>query len=312
MVEGMTSVQLALSVIAGIVTIALAILFLVFSERIFAWLEPVAEKWKNLRGGWLILWAMTFATAFPPVIGYSTCLTLAGFVYGFPWGWPIVASATIIGSTCSFVVSRTLLSNFVNRLVANDKRYEALSLVLKHDGLKLLVMIRLCPLPYSISNGAISTFPTVQPLMFAAATAAATPKLLIAIFIGSRLAVIAKSGEKMDTTTKAINWASIIFGVILGGLTGWIIYKRTLARSRQIESEERTKLQHTATSSGDDFSDNPEEQTATLIRDDQIDFLGPDGGSEGYRDDFDNDNVFRYGDDEEEGAIGLDRQPSQR
>lgn len=311
MVEGMTAIQLALSVIAGLVTITLAILFLVFSESIFAWLEPVAEKWKNLRGGWLILWALTFATAFPPVIGYSTCLTLAGFVYGFPWGWPIVASATIVGSTCSFVVSRTLLSNFVNRLVANDKRYEALSLVLKHDGLKLLVMIRLCPLPYSISNGAISTFPTVQPLMFAAATAAATPKLLIAIFIGSRLAVIAKSGEKMDTATKAINWASIIFGVILGVLTGWIIYKRTLARSRQIEAEERSKLQHPATHSGDDFSDNPEESTATLIRDDQIDFLGPDGGSEGYRDDFD-DNVFRYGDDEEEGAIVLDKQPPQR
>lgn len=86
MIEGMTPAQLALSVIAGLVTITLAILFLVFSERIFAWLEPVAEKWKNLRGGWLILWAMTFATAFPPVIGYSTCLTLAGFVYGFPWG----------------------------------------------------------------------------------------------------------------------------------------------------------------------------------------------------------------------------------
>ena len=143
--------------------------------------------------------------------------------------WPIVASATVVGSTCSFIVSRTLLSKFVNRLVANDTRYEALSLVLKHDGLKLLVMIRLCPLPYSISNGAISTFPTVQPLMFAAATAAATPKLLIAIFIGSRLAVIAKSGEKMDTTTKAINWASIIFGVILGALTGWIIYKRSVS-----------------------------------------------------------------------------------
>lgn len=131
-----------------------------------------------------------------------------------------------MGSTCSFIVSRTLLSNFVNRIVANDRRFEALSLVLKHDGLKLLVMIRLCPLPYSISNGAISTFPTVQPLMFAIATTAATPKLLIAIFIGSRLAVIAKSGEKMDTGTKAINWASIALGVMLGGLTGWLIYKR--------------------------------------------------------------------------------------
>ena len=86
MVEGMSPVQLALSVIAGLAAITAAILFLIFSEAIFAWLEPVAEKWKNLSGGWLILWAMTFATAFPPVIGYSTCLTLAGFVYGFPLG----------------------------------------------------------------------------------------------------------------------------------------------------------------------------------------------------------------------------------
>ena len=124
------------------------------------------------------------------------------------------------------MISRTLLSGFVGRLVANDRRFEALSLVLKHDGLKLLVMIRLCPLPYSLSNGAISTFPTVRPLMFAAATAAATPRLLIAIFIGSRLAVIAKSGEKMDTGTKIINWASIIVGVLLGAFTGWFIYRR--------------------------------------------------------------------------------------
>lgn len=85
-VEKMTPIQMAGSVVVGITTIVFAILFLVFSERIFAWLEPVAERWKNLKGGWLILWSMTFLTAFPPVIGYSTCLTLAGFVYGFPGG----------------------------------------------------------------------------------------------------------------------------------------------------------------------------------------------------------------------------------
>ena len=85
-VEKMTPVQLALAAIAGVVSLVLAILFLVFSEKIFATLQPVAEKWKELKGGWLILWAMTFVTAFPPVIGYSTCLTLAGFIYGFPLG----------------------------------------------------------------------------------------------------------------------------------------------------------------------------------------------------------------------------------
>ena len=81
-----TPLQKALSALVGIITLVLAILFLVFSERFFAWLEPLAVKWKNLKGGWVILWLMCFATAFPPIIGYSTCLTLAGFIYGFPGG----------------------------------------------------------------------------------------------------------------------------------------------------------------------------------------------------------------------------------
>lgn len=124
------------------------------------------------------------------------------------------------------------MSNFVQRLVANDTRFAALSLVLKHDGLKLLCMIRLCPLPYSISNGAISTFPTVEPRMFALATAIVTPKLLIPIFIGSRLAAIAKSGEKMDAGTKAINWISIILGMMIGAGTGLLIYRRYMWNNR--------------------------------------------------------------------------------
>ena len=84
--EKMTPLQKSLAVLAGIATFVLGILFLIFNERIFARLEPLAVKWKDLRGGWLILWAMTFITAFPPIIGYSSCLTIAGFVYGFPEG----------------------------------------------------------------------------------------------------------------------------------------------------------------------------------------------------------------------------------
>ena len=89
---------------------------------------------------------------------------------------------------------------------------------------------------------------------------------------------------------------------------------RTLARSRQIEAEERTATRHPPSTQNEEFFDDVEEQaaTATLIRDDQIDFLDRE---EGYRDDFtdDEDDVFRYGDgNEEEEAIGLDKQPPYR
>jgi hypothetical protein len=82
----LTLAQRILGIIAFAGFTVLGILFLVFNEKIFAWLEPLAEKWENLRGGWLILWAMIFTTAFPPVIGYSTCMTISGFVFGFPNG----------------------------------------------------------------------------------------------------------------------------------------------------------------------------------------------------------------------------------
>lgn len=79
--------QLALTGFIGLLAFITTILFFIYHEAFFAWLEPTAVKWKNLRGGWCILWAMTFMTAFPPMVGYSTCFTLAGFVYGLPEGY---------------------------------------------------------------------------------------------------------------------------------------------------------------------------------------------------------------------------------
>ena len=72
--------------LAGVVTLVLGVLFLVYNERIFHALAPVAEEWRSIRFGWMILWAATFFVSFPPLIGYSSCVTLAGFVYGVPKG----------------------------------------------------------------------------------------------------------------------------------------------------------------------------------------------------------------------------------
>ena len=85
-VNKLTPLQRAAAVIIGIATIVLGILLLVYNERIFAAFEPWAKKWRDLPAGWLILWAATFVVSFPPLIGYSSCVTLSGFVYGFPHG----------------------------------------------------------------------------------------------------------------------------------------------------------------------------------------------------------------------------------
>lgn len=246
----------------------LSILFLIYSESLFAALAPLAVKWRALPGGWLISFALIFITAFPPVIGYTTALTIAGFVYGMK-GWFICAGANICGSFCAFLASRTILSKYVHRLVGEDKRFEAFASILKHDGIKVLVMIRLCPLPYSISNAAMSTLPTVHPLAFTAATAIATPKLLIHVFAGSRLAAIAEAGEEMDRTTKIVNYVSIAVFGILGGVLGYIIYQRTMARARELEAEAQAEREGL-------WENGDEEENVGLAMEDPVGFEDDD------------------------------------
>lgn len=230
-------------------------------------------------------------------------------MYGFPNGWFIVASATVAGSTAAFLASRTVLSKYVNKLVGQDKRFEALALTLKHDGIKILCMIRLCPLPYSLSNAAISTFPTVHPLSFALATAITSPKLLIHVFIGSRLASIAENGGKMDAKTKVINYASIAFGAILGATVGFIIYQRTMARAKELEIEaleagtaEGALVVGRSQRGYSDLDGIDDTDAVALMGDDDISLWENDGERDGaYRDDFtDDEDVFASGDIEDE------------
>jgi uncharacterized membrane protein YdjX (TVP38/TMEM64 family) len=162
-----------LAAVAALVSLVLSILFIIYSHSIFVALAPIAAKWRALPGGWIILWVFCFLTAFPPMIGYSTSLAVSGFVYGFPLGWPIIATASVAGSTAAFIASRTIFSGYVNGLVGKDHRFMALGQVLRREGLGMLTMIRLCPLPYSISNGVLSTIPSVRPWVFGMATACA-------------------------------------------------------------------------------------------------------------------------------------------
>jgi uncharacterized membrane protein YdjX (TVP38/TMEM64 family) len=308
--------QKCLAVIGIIILDTFFILFLVFNEKIFSFLEPLAEKWKNTTGGWIVLWIITFITAFPPMIGYSTCGTTAGFVYGAWEGWLILATATIAGSTCSFIVSRTVLRSYVERMIANDTRFNAFALTLKQDGLKLLCMIRLCPLPYSLSNGAMSTVPTVHPAMYALATTIITPKLLIHTFIGSRLAVIARSGGEMSTGAKIVNYTSIAFGACLGMGVGYYIYQKTMARARELEAEGAASAQDPVRRPGPlpkQFSDDPEAQHAAEVvpEQDTMDYFDETSSSNdrgAYTDEYtDDDDPFGRGDGPDEDAGGSHR-----
>ncbi|KAL5083933.1 hypothetical protein Trisim1_000758 [Trichoderma cf. simile WF8] len=267
------------------------ILSILYSEAFFAWLATVSKSWREIPGGWLIAFMLIFVTSVPPIIGYSTANTIAGFVYGFPNGWPIAASACIIGSLAAFMACRTVLSGHVNKLIGNDHRFVALGQVLRRDGILYLTGIRFCPLPFSLSNGFLATIPSISPLSFVISTALSTPKLLIHIFIGSRLAIIAEQGDAMPLRDKIVNYTGMIIGGAIGAAAGFIIYRRTMARAEELAREEATIIAAEEGVVGyedtDDTLMDPED-AADVMGDDDVslwDNQGDDGWGDAYDDD---------------------------
>lgn len=98
----LTPVQKILFIVGNIALAVLGILFLIYNEKIFGSLMPVAKKWRDIRAGWLILWVLIFVVSFPPLIGYSSLLTIAGFVYGFPNGYVLSSFPNILTPLLSY------------------------------------------------------------------------------------------------------------------------------------------------------------------------------------------------------------------
>ncbi len=105
----------------------------------------------------------------------------------------------------------------------------------------------------------------------------------------------------MDAATKAVNYASIIFGSVLGASVGYIIYQRTMARARELEIEELEagNAEGLAPVRNPGYNDIDDDD-APLMDPDDISLWDNSDRAEregGYRDEFtDDEDVFASGD----------------
>lgn len=64
-------------------------------------------------------------TSFPPLIGWSSTITLCGFAYGVP-GWFIASAGALLGAAMSFVVLRLAFRERIQAWSRQNKKWQAL------------------------------------------------------------------------------------------------------------------------------------------------------------------------------------------
>ena len=91
----------------------------------------------------------------------------------------------------------------------------------------MLCLLRLTPIPWAYANFSLATFKEISPLDFLIATCAYSPKLLLHVYVGTRLYLFSDPDHlnDMDSTTKWLNSLSIAASLLLGIGVGSYAYR---------------------------------------------------------------------------------------
>lgn len=218
------------------------LLFLVYHEYLIQLVVEYSDKWEQSSKTKFILSFLIFLVSFPPLIGFSFLNTIVGCVFGISFkGWFIIAFSSIAGSLCSFLLFKYVLNDKAEMLIRSNKRFNAFSAILRdNNSFWLLALIRLCPLPYSLTNGSLAAIPGITALNFTLGSLISSPKLVLYLFIGSKIKNI---GETKNNWERAVDIGSILLTVVALLVTSWVLFTKTQNRLIELEIQRELDLE---------------------------------------------------------------------
>ena len=133
----------------------IAMLVLVIAARTLPLVDWVKEfaQWANDFG---TLGALTYGIVFGVVsVLMVPCLPLtivAGFTFGMFNGLIAVMSGIALGAAAGFLFARYAARGAVARTIARDPRFNAIDEAIARDGWKIIGLLRMCPVPFGLTN----------------------------------------------------------------------------------------------------------------------------------------------------------------
>eukprot|EP00834_Sanchytrium_tribonematis_P008249 NODE_914_length_3092_cov_0.758102.p3 type:complete len:175 gc:universal NODE_914_length_3092_cov_0.758102:1580-2104(+) len=166
----------------GLITAAILfiIIFATHKDDVIRILTDFKLWLREHPAGPILVFFLISLTACPPTPGYSTLVIFTGFVYGMN-GWFIASSAAVFGASCVFIITRKFKIGFTM-----DRNWLTISKVVEKKGLWFVLLLRLAPSPFNLSN-VIFAITKVKYTTFALATAISTLKLLMHVYLGKTI-----------------------------------------------------------------------------------------------------------------------------
>lgn len=235
------SVLKKIAVVLGLsVYFVFTVLTLIYNKRIIVYIVHTSDTIRDMGfRGVLLFVVLLSVVSFPPLIGFSTINIIIGIVYGFH-GWILIAVTSSVMSTVSLCLFKYPLRNLSIKIINSNSKLQLFASAIKDPSVTfyeetfILTLMKLCPLPYSLTNGGLGCVPEISPLAFFLACLICSPKYCIQIFMGIKLRKIGSDGEMKKN---GMDYLILIgTGVLFAGAS-YFLYLRLKKRIEDSQGE---------------------------------------------------------------------------
>ena len=163
-----------------------------------------------------------YAVATLALIPASALTLAAGFIYGPVTGTAIVSTASTLGATLAFLVSRYLARPFVTQQLQAFPKLAAVQSKVSEDGAKVVFLLRLSPLvPFTLLNYALGVTEVPLASYIGTSWAGMLPGTVAYVYLGStgRSAAAAGTG----------NFDNVKFGLYAVGAVATLLVTKLVA-----------------------------------------------------------------------------------
>ncbi|KAG1143649.1 hypothetical protein G6F37_009560 [Rhizopus arrhizus] len=196
-------------------------------------IQTVAVELRTTPYSSILLSCLIIFTSIPPLIGFTFSTTITGFIYGFPGGIFPAVSGAFLGAMVAFALIRKYnFARFIKLSPSKQEKYMAIQEAIEQGGFKMMVLIRLSPIPWPITNMLLSIISTANTQHYIMAALLASLKVSLDVWIGSQLADL--SNPNLPPSAHRIAMITMGCGLLILIGVAWWLYRLTMEKVKEM------------------------------------------------------------------------------
>lgn len=203
-----------------LITLVLAFLFKDNFLLLLSYLDKISTK--NLYEFHIILIILFICVSLPILWGHMVCILICSYVFSFIHGFILVSVYSALGMIVAYFACRYAFYECAHQRVKHIAYLQAINSLLesKEKGFQIILLSRLMPLPFGLTNTLFSVTDVGFKKYMIASTIGLMPSELILCYMGSTL----KSMSDVLVNEKTAKTAYLVFIVQLFIAAGVLYY----------------------------------------------------------------------------------------